>query len=50
MTTKIELKWPHNSELYVTLRAVRDAMPKPNFSNIRLTKPAKPNGRSPNRK
>ena len=48
MATKEKTKWPETSELYLTIREVRAAMPKPDFKDIRasihITKPIKPNG------
>ncbi|KKM88976.1 hypothetical protein LCGC14_1253150 [marine sediment metagenome] len=34
----MKLKWPYNSELYMTIREIREAMPKLDFSNLRITK------------
>lgn len=38
-----EVKWPYNSELYLTFREVRREMPKLNLTfDFNLTKPTKP--------
>jgi len=42
--TQSKNKWPYNSELYLTLSEIGRVMPKPDSTNLRITKPIKPNG------
>ena len=38
-----KLKWPHNSEIYMTVREIRSELPKLNFAHtFHIRKPVKP--------